>query len=140
MDFSFLRNWFDTTNTSVNDVNLKPNNVEQSSSPSTDSNEYSIDDVEEDDELKFLGGGYEFINPRDPNEVHSLPDQKGESVVEIAGFNKEKLLEMSNFCAISYGDSDEKLGKKYFRALADDDSLSSGNEEDFAILENEKMY
>ncbi|MDG7052679.1 MAG: lipase family protein, partial [Wolbachia endosymbiont of Alcedoecus sp.] len=134
MDFSFLRNWFDTTNTSVNDVNLKSNNVEQSSSPPTDSNEYSIDDEFEDLSLS------EYINPRDPNEVHSLPDQTGESVVEIAGFNKEKLLEMSNFCKISYGNNDEELGKKYFRALAYDDSLSSGNEEDFAILENEKMY
>ncbi|MGL9732036.1 MAG: hypothetical protein ACR5KX_04615 [Wolbachia sp.] len=91
------------------------------------------------DEFEILED-YEFINPRDPSEVHSLPDQTGESVVEIAGFNKEKLLEMSNFCKISYGNNDEELGKKNFRALAYDNSLSSRNEEDFVILKNEKMY
>ncbi|MDG7057285.1 MAG: hypothetical protein LKM43_04010 [Wolbachia endosymbiont of Penenirmus auritus] len=73
MDFSFLRNWFGITNTSTGDV---------SSIPGDDNG------VEEyDDEFEFLGEDCEFINPRDPNEVHSLPNQTGESVVEIAGFN-----------------------------------------------------
>ncbi|MEY2393138.1 hypothetical protein [Wolbachia endosymbiont of Tettigetta isshikii] len=108
MNFSFLRNWFDTTNASVSDVSLKPNNVRQSSSPLTDSNEYSIGN-EEDDEFEIIED-YESINLRDPNQIHSLPDQASESIVEIAGFNKGKLLEMSNFCKISYGDSGEKLG------------------------------
>ncbi|WP_395463067.1 lipase family protein [Wolbachia endosymbiont of Cantharis cryptica] len=82
----------------------------------------------------------EFINPRDPNEIHSLPDQTGKSVVEIAGFNKEKLLEMSNFCKISYGDKDDKLGEKSYKALVYKTDELIEDEEDFVILENEKMY
>ncbi|NUX01585.1 hypothetical protein GO685_03705 [Wolbachia endosymbiont of Madathamugadia hiepei] len=116
MDFSFLRNWLGITNTSTSDVSSIPGNDNE---------------VEEyNDEFEILED-YEFINPRDPSEVHSLPDQTGESVVEIAGFNKEKLLEMSNFCKISYGNNDEELGKKNFRALAYDDSLSSLCEQNF---------
>jgi hypothetical protein len=125
MDFSFLRNRFGIANTSTGDVSSIPGNDNEAEGY--------------DNEFEVLED-YEFINPRDPNEVHSLPDQIGESVVEIAGFNKEKLLEMSNFCEISYGSSDEELSKQNFRALAYDDSLSSRNEEDFVVLKNERMY
>jgi len=127
MDFSFLRNWLGITNTSTGDV---------SSIPGDDNR------VEEyDNEFEVLED-YEFINPRDLSKAHSLPSsyQIDESIVEIAGFNKEKLLKTSNFCQISYGDSDEKLSKKNFRASACDNSLSKGNEEDFVVLKNEKMY
>ncbi|MDR2548111.1 MAG: lipase family protein, partial [Rickettsiales bacterium] len=69
MDFSFLRDWLGITNTSTSDV---------SSIPGDDNG------VEEyDNEFEVLED-YEFINLRDSNEVHSLPDQTGESVVEIA--------------------------------------------------------
>ncbi len=114
MDFSFLRNWF-TTNTSVGDVSSKLDNAEQSNSSLIGGN------IEKDDAFEIIED-YEFINPRDPNEIHSLPSshQIDESIVEIAGFNKEKLLEMSNFSKISYGDDDNKLSEKRCNTLAEE--------------------
>lgn len=112
MDFSFLRNWF-TTNTSVGDVSSKLDNAEQSNSSLIG------DNIEKDDAFEIIED-YEFINPRDPNEIHSLPSdyQIDESIVKIAEFDREKLLEMSNFCKISYGDDDGKLSKKRCNNLA----------------------
>ncbi|WCR57707.1 lipase family protein [Wolbachia endosymbiont of Ctenocephalides felis wCfeJ] len=118
MDFSFLRNWFGTTDTSVSSVSLKPNDIKQSSSPLIDSNKYSINNVEEDDEFEIIED-YEFINPRDPNEIHSLPDQTSESIVEIAGFSKEKLLEMCAFSKMTYGNNDPILSDRGYKTKAD---------------------
>ncbi len=75
MDFSFLHNWFSTagsTNSKNNDGIIE-----------------SI--IEDDDEFEIID---EFISLRDLNEIYSLSSsyQIGESIVEIAGFNKEKSL------------------------------------------------
>ncbi|NSX83038.1 lipase family protein [Wolbachia endosymbiont of Atemnus politus] len=110
MDFSFLRNW---VGTSAGSTNLS---VEQSNS--------ALD---------------EFINPRDPNEIHFLPDQTGKSVVEIAGFSKEKLLKMSNFCKISYGDGDDKLSKTICKTLIRE-TCEFINGEEWVMLNGERMY
>ncbi|QOD38569.1 lipase family protein [Candidatus Wolbachia massiliensis] len=126
MDFSFLRTWFSTADASTDSTKL--NNVEQSNLSK------EIIELEMDE--------FEFINPSDPNEIHSLPSsyQIDKSIVEVAGFNKEKLLEMSNFCKISYGDGDDKLGEKSYKALVYKTDEFFEDEKDFAILENEKMY
>ncbi|WP_341821058.1 lipase family protein [Wolbachia endosymbiont (group A) of Myopa testacea] len=137
MDFSFLRNWF-TTNTSVGDVSSKLDNAEQSNSSLIG------DNIEKDDAFEIIED-YEFINPRDPNEIHSLPSSHkiDESIVEIAGFNKEKLLEMSNFSKISYGDDDNKLSEKRCNTLAEE-VYKTGFEvttEGYEIIPSpEKMY
>lgn len=102
MDFSFLRNWFSTTSTGASSIDSQ---LEQSSSILADDSKCRIDD--------------EFINPADPNEPRSLPSSGQESILEIAGFDREKLLEISNFCKISYGDSDDKLSEKRCRNLAE---------------------
>ncbi|OWZ25607.1 hypothetical protein [Wolbachia endosymbiont of Wuchereria bancrofti] len=47
---------------------------------------------------------------------------------------------MSNFCKISYGNNDDQLSEKSYKASVCNDDLFNGNEEDFVILENEKMY
>ncbi|WP_341816871.1 lipase family protein [Wolbachia endosymbiont (group A) of Agelastica alni] len=121
MDFSFLRNWFSATGTSASSIDSQ---LEQSSSILADDGKCKMEEY--DDEFDIIED-YEFINPADPNEPHSLPSsyQIDESIAEIAGFNKEKLLEMSNFCKISYGDNDDKLNKENFKA---------------PIYKNEKMY
>ncbi|WP_353288987.1 lipase family protein [Wolbachia endosymbiont (group A) of Pogonocherus hispidulus] len=116
MDFSFLRNWFSTTGTSASSIDSQLGDVEQSSSILADNGKYKVDD-----EFEIIED-YEFINPADPNEPHSLPSSHkiDESIVEIAGFNKEKLLEMSNFSKISYGDDDNKLSEKRCNTLAEE--------------------
>ncbi|WP_349967414.1 hypothetical protein [Wolbachia endosymbiont of Armadillidium arcangelii] len=108
MDFSFLRNWFSATGSGID---LQLDKPEQSSSISLDDSKCEMKGY--DDEFEIIED-YEFINRADPNEPCSLPSnyQIDESIVKIAGFEREKLLEMSNFCKISYGDDDEKLGKK----------------------------
>jgi len=105
MDFSFLRNWFSTTSTGASSIDSQ---LEQSSSILADDSKCKIDD--------------EFINPADPNEPRSLPSdyQIDESIVGIAGFDREKLLKMSNFCKISYGDDDNKLSEKRCNTLAEE--------------------
>ncbi|WCR58653.1 MAG: hypothetical protein PG978_000067 [Wolbachia endosymbiont of Ctenocephalides felis wCfeF] len=114
MDFSFLRNWLGITNTSTGGV---------SSIPGDDNG------VEEyNDEFEILED-YEFINPRDPNEVYcdlgekanSLPSsyQIDEGIVEIAGFNKEKLLEMCTFSKMTYGNNDPILSKGGYKTKAE---------------------
>jgi hypothetical protein len=105
MDFSFLRNWFSTTSTGASSIDSQ---LEQSSSILADDSKCKIDD--------------EFINPADPNEPCSLPSdyQIDESIVGIAGFGREKLLKMSNFCKISYGDDDSKLSEKRCNTLAEE--------------------
>ncbi|WP_353270887.1 lipase family protein [Wolbachia endosymbiont (group A) of Hedychridium roseum] len=127
MDFSFLRNWFSTTGTSASSIDLQLGDVEQSSSILADNGKYKVDD-----EFEIIED-YEFINPADPNEPHSLPSayQIDESIAEIAGFDKEKLLEMSNFCKISYGDSDDKLDEKKHHIL----TCKNVSEEDFIAIE-----
>ncbi|MFP3023902.1 MAG: lipase family protein [Wolbachia sp.] len=136
MDFSFLRNWF-TTNTSVGDVSSKLDNAEQSNSSLIG------DNIEKDDAFEIIED-YEFINPRDPNEPCSLPSdyQIDESIVKIAGFDREKLLEISNFCKISYGDDDDKLGEKKCNNLAQRVYKTEfETAEDFEIIPStEKMY
>ncbi|SRR6266576_957471 len=128
MDFSFLRNWFSTTSTGASSIDSQ---LEQSSSILADDSKCKIDD--------------EFINPADSNEPRSLPSdyQIDESIVEIAGFNKEKLLKMSNFCKISYGDDDNKLSEKRCNALAEE-VYKTGFEvttEGYEIIPSpEKMY
>lgn len=138
MDFSFLRNWFSTTGTSASSIDSQ---LEQSSSILADDGKCKIE--EHDDEFEIIED-YEFINPRDPNEPHSLPSsyQIDESIAEIAGFNKEKLLEMSNFCKISYGDNDDKLSEKRCHNLAEG-VYKTGFKvvEDFEIIPStKKMY
>ncbi len=138
MDFSFLRNWFSTTSTGASSIDSQ---LEQSSSILADDGKCKIE--EHDDEFEIIED-YEFINPRDPNEPHSLPSsyQIDESIAEIAGFNKEKLLEMSNFCKISYGDNDDKLSEKRCHNLAEG-VYKTGFKvvEDFEIIPSpEKMY
>ncbi|WP_246168473.1 hypothetical protein [Wolbachia endosymbiont of Ctenocephalides felis wCfeT] len=120
MDFSFWRNWFNFS------ASGESQESDGQSNPTLSEGFEIIED-------------YEFINPRDPNEIHSLPSsyQIDKSIVEIAGFNKEKLLEMSNFCKISYGDADFKLSEKKYKAVAD---KLTEEKEDFIILENEKMH
>lgn len=130
MDFSFLRNWFSTTSTGASSIDSQLGNVEQSSSISADDSKCKMND--------------EFINPADPNEPRSLPSdyQIDESIVGIAGFNREKLLEISNFCKISYGDSDDKLSEKRCCNLAEG-VYKTGFKvvEDFEIIPStEKMY
>ncbi|WP_250296369.1 lipase family protein [Wolbachia endosymbiont of Oedothorax gibbosus] len=139
MDFSFLRNWFSTTSTGASSIDSQ---LEQSSSILADDGKCKIEEY--DDEFEIIED-YEFINPRDPNEPHSLPSsyQIDESIAEIAGFNKEKLLEMSNFCKISYGDNDNKLSEKRCNTLAEE-LYKTGFEvttEGYEIIPSpEKMY
>ncbi|AAW70601.1 Predicted protein [Wolbachia endosymbiont strain TRS of Brugia malayi] len=47
---------------------------------------------------------------------------------------------MSNFCKIIYGNNDNQLSEKSYKSSVCNDDLFNGNEEDFVILENEKMY
>lgn len=128
MDFSFLRNWFSTTSTGASSIDSQ---LEQSSSILADDSKCKIDD--------------EFINPADPNEPRSLPSdyQIDESIVGIAGFDREKLLKMSNFCKISYGDDDNKLSEKRCNTLAEE-VYKTGFEvttEGYEIIPSpEKMY
>ena len=128
MDFSFLRNWFSTTSTGASSIGSQ---LEQSSSILADDSKCKIDD--------------EFINPADPNEPRSLPSdyQIDESIVGIAGFDREKLLKMSNFCKISYGDDDNKLSEKRCNTLAEE-VYKTGFEvttEGYEIIPSpEKMY
>lgn len=114
MDFSFLRNWFSTTGAATGS---EPGDTEQPDSISVDDGKYEM--KEYDDEFEIIED-YEFINRADPNEPCSLPsDYKiDESIVKIAGFDREKLLEMGNFYKISYGDDDGKLSKKRCNNLA----------------------
>ena len=42
-----------------------------------------------------------------------LLDNSDISEIPIAGFNKQNLLEMCNFCKISYGNNDDRLASKY---------------------------
>ncbi|MDM8335292.1 hypothetical protein [Wolbachia pipientis] len=58
--------------------------------------------------------------------------QIDESIVKIAGFNKEKLLKMSNFCKISYGD-DDKLDEKRYNVLTCKNEVL--NEKGFIVIE-----
>ncbi|WP_339045317.1 lipase family protein [Candidatus Mesenet endosymbiont of Agriotes lineatus] len=51
-------------------------------------------------------GSFEWINSPDPDEI------------QIAGFNKKKLLEMSHFCKITYGNNDSKLSQSGYRTKA----------------------
>ncbi|MFP3033896.1 MAG: lipase family protein, partial [Wolbachia sp.] len=138
MDFSFLRNWFSTTGTSASSIDSQLGDVEQSSSILADNGKYKVEEY--DDEFEIIED-YEFINPADPNEPHSLPSsyQIDESIVEIAGFNKEKLLEMSNFCKISYGDSDDKLNvsEEGFIVIEEDEETNPSED---IIFELKKMY
>lgn len=138
MDFSFLRNWFSTTGAATGS---EPGNTEQPDSISVDDGKYEM--KEYDDEFEIIED-YEFINRADPNEPCSLPsDYKiDESIVKIAGFDKEKLLEMGNFCKISYGDDDDKLSKKRCNNLAQGVYKTEfETAEDFEIIPStEKMY
>jgi|GEM_PF-2817258 len=142
MDFSFLRNWFSTTSTGASSIDSQLGNVEQSSSILADNGKYKVE--EHDDEFEIIED-YEFINPADPNELHSLPSdyQIDESIVGIAGFDREKLLKMSNFCKISYGDDDNKLSEKRCNTLAEE-LYKTGFEvtmEGYEIIPSpEKMY
>jgi hypothetical protein len=59
----------------------------------------------------------EDINPPDSREK-SIPASSYEinkSIAEIAGFNKEKLLEMCTFSKMTYGNDDEKLSKAGYK-------------------------
>ncbi|WP_341813477.1 lipase family protein [Wolbachia endosymbiont (group B) of Germaria angustata] len=138
MDFSFLRNWFSTTGAATGS---EPGNTEQPDSISVDDGKYEM--KEYDDEFEIIED-YEFINRADPNEPCSLPsDYKiDESIVKIAGFDREKLLEMGNFCKISYGDDDGKLSKKRCNNLAQRAYKTEFEiVEDFEIVPStEKMY
>ncbi len=138
MDFSFLRNWFSTTGGATGS---EQGNTEQPDSISVDDGKYEM--KEYDDEFEIIED-YEFINRADPNEPCSLPsDYKiDESIVKIAGFDREKLLEMGNFCKISYGDDDGKLSKKRCNNLAQRAYKTEfETEEDFEIVPStEKMY
>ncbi|OAB82213.1 lipase [Wolbachia endosymbiont of Laodelphax striatellus] len=138
MDFSFLRNWFSITGAATGS---EPGNTEQPDSISVDDGKYEM--KEYDDEFEIIED-YEFINRADPNEPCSLPfDYKiDESIVKIAGFDREKLLEMGNFCKISYGDDDGKLSKKRCNNLAQRVYKTEFEiVEDFEIVPStEKMY
>lgn len=138
MDFSFLRNWFSTTGGATGS---EQGNTEQPDSISVDDGKYEM--KEYDDEFEIIED-YEFINRADSNEPCSLPsDYKiDESIVKIAGFDREKLLEMGNFCKISYGDDDGKLSKKRCNNLAQRAYKTEfETEEDFEIVPStEKMY
>lgn len=71
--------------------------------------------VEESDIDKFEI--IEDTNPPDQKE-RSIPASNykiNESVAEIAGFNKEKLLEMCTFSKMTYGNDDEKLSKAGYK-------------------------
>ncbi|WP_250295246.1 lipase family protein [Wolbachia endosymbiont of Oedothorax gibbosus] len=115
MDFSFLRNWFSTTSTGASSIDSQ---LEQSSSILADDGKCKIEEY--DDEFEIIED-YEFINPRDPNEPHSLPSsyQIDESIAEIAGFDKEKLLEMCTFSKMTYGNNDPMLSKAGYKTKAE---------------------
>ncbi|WP_375603858.1 lipase family protein [Wolbachia endosymbiont of Anurida maritima] len=116
MDFSFLRNLFSTTGTGASSIGPQ---LEQSSSILADDGKCKIEEY--DDEFEIIEEDYEFINPRDPNEPHSLPSsyQIDESIAEIAGFNKEKLLEMCTFSKMTYGNNDTKLSQAGYKTKAE---------------------
>jgi hypothetical protein len=110
MDFDFLRNWFSTTTADASDTNSKFDIVEESTLLLSSVN--FIHDLKTDD--------FEFINLPDENEVHSLPYcEVGESVAEIAGFHRGKLLEMCTFSKMTYGNNDTVLSEAEYKTKAE---------------------
>ncbi|APR97972.1 lipase family protein [Wolbachia endosymbiont of Folsomia candida] len=143
MDFNFLRNyWFGTTSADPDNASSELDSVKQSTSTSlgsfqvisglkvekegTDSsivkinNDLEVREAASDSEIIEDDDNFEFINLPDENEIHSLPYCKtGESVAEIAGFNKEKLLEMCTFSKMTYGNNDTKLSESGYKPKAE---------------------
>lgn len=97
---------------SFNDV--KPVNSDSFSARVTEE-EYEIIKEEEYEE------DFEFINLPDEREIHASPSEYSieENIVEIAGFNKEKLLEMCTFSKMTYGNNDPKLSASDYKTKAE---------------------
>lgn len=133
MAYSFLSNLFNTIKIAVigedssepkqpsfNDVNPLSN----SDSCSTKITETSFDVEIEEYEIineKEYEEDFEFINLPDEREVHASPSDYSieESIAEIAGFHKEKLLEMCTFSKMTYGNNDSKLSASGYKTKAE---------------------
>lgn len=76
---------------------------EDSSIEGEEESEISGDGSQPEDELQCSS----FENDYEIIEVSDLYK------IQIAGFSKQKLLEMCNFCKISYGNNDERLDSRY---------------------------
>ncbi|MFV9876104.1 MAG: lipase family protein [Rickettsiales endosymbiont of Dermacentor nuttalli] len=105
---SYLYNWWYQPDSCLQVTQSdKIDNHDSSIKPSEESLGFDVDD-------------YEFINPPDDREVSiSLPYQARDEDGVIAGFDKEKLLEMSLFSKISYGNNDDKLQKLGYKTKAE---------------------
>ncbi|MDG7052467.1 MAG: hypothetical protein LKM45_01095 [Wolbachia endosymbiont of Alcedoecus sp.] len=74
--------------------------------------------IEGEEKFEILGGEsqatpenkLQFSSFEDGYEIIEVSDLDR---IQIAGFSKQKLLEMCNFCKISYGNNDEKLDSRY---------------------------
>lgn len=115
IDLKIFSNWFGTTSASPDNASSKLGSLEQSTPISLDSF-----DVIHDSEIEE-GDDFELINFPDEKEKNfSLnSDEVGESVAEIAGFNREKLLEMCTFSKMTYGNNDTKLSEAGYKTKAE---------------------
>ncbi|WCR54517.1 MAG: hypothetical protein PG981_001539 [Wolbachia endosymbiont of Ctenocephalides orientis wCori] len=87
--------------------------------------DFEIEEYEIINEKEYEGG-FEFVNLPDEREVHASPSDYSieESIAEIAGFNKEKLLEMCTFSKMTYGNNDPKLSASGYKTI--DEFINEG--------------